>query len=299
MNKLEALRAFCLVSEAKSFTAAARQLQISPTMVSRYIKQLEAELGCLLLKRNTRQVFLTDAGEEYHQQIVPLLKKLAQADLKMSRYNTEPRGKLTISTSIEFGSQYLAPLIATYQSQYPEVKLQFKLDNQPLDLLKDDIDLVFRIAPELPDSSFIAQPICKTRLALWASPDYLKRQSAPLSIDELATHALLFFSHSVRKDQWIFNFNGERIHQKFDWLWCSNNGRLLNEAAAQGQGIIQAPSYSVHEYARNKRLVEVMPTYSINNLSVYALYPHRLELSIRVKTFVESAKEYFTRHPID
>lgn len=85
---------------------------------------------------------------------------------------------------------------------------------------------------------------------------------------------------------------------KYDWAWTSNSGKLLNEAAANGQGIIQAPSYSTSPYVDAHRLVEVMPQWAINDLQISAIYPHRYELSSRVKTFVELAKTYFIDHPI-
>ena len=297
MNKLAAMKAFCLICEQGSFAGAAGELGISATMVSRYIKQLEQELGCLLLKRNTRQLFLTEAGEQYRQQVSPLLKRLALIERQMTRHHDEPRGQLTLSTSIEFGGQYLAPLIARYRAAYPRVSLNVNLCNTPVNLLDDQTDLAFRVAPELPDASYIAQPVCTTRLALWASPNYLARQGMPWDIDALREHQLLFFSHSIRSDQWLFNQDGQRRQLALPWAWRSNNGRLLNEAAAAGQGIIQAPTYSVAEFVDRGELVEVMPEHSIDNLVISAIYPHRYELSIRVKTFVEMAKQYFVECP--
>ena len=299
MNKLDAMGAFSSVCQLGSFSAAAKQRKTSTTMISRQVRQLESSLGCLLLKRNTRKVSLTDAGEDYYRQIQPVLKQLSTIELTMSQYQEEPSGTLRLSTSIEFGSQYLAPLIALYRLRYPSVQLDVNLSNEPLDLLENSVDLVFRIAPELPDSSYIAQSICSTKLALWASPDYLRQHGKPTGIDDLKSHQLLFFNHSVRSDQWIFPGEKKSFHQKFHWAWRSNNGRLLNEAAAAGQGIIQAPGYSVRSYVEDKLLVEVLPELSFARMKIYAIYPHRYELSIRVKTFVELAKEYFTQNPIE
>ncbi|MCW8876286.1 MAG: LysR family transcriptional regulator [Kangiellaceae bacterium] len=293
MNKLHALEAFCLVCDKKNFASAARQLNISATMVGRYVKNLESELGCLLLMRNTRKVTITEAGQKYYSQVKPLLKKLNLLDQSMVEYNEQPKGKLVISTSVEFGGQYFAPLMQIYRAKYPEVRLDIQLTNSPIDLLDENVDLVFRIAPELPDSSYIARSISKTRLALWASPEYLSLNGTPHSLDDLHNHQLLFFSHSVRSDQWIFKVKKEIKKSKFPWAYQSNNGRLLNEAAANSQGIIQAPYYSVREYVENKQLVELLPLFSINSLGIYALYPHRCELSINVKTFIEEAQQHF------
>ncbi|WP_444945156.1 LysR substrate-binding domain-containing protein [Microbulbifer sp. VTAC004] len=296
MNKLHALEAYCLACEKQSFAAAARELGISAAMVGRYIKQLEEELGCLLVMRNTRKVSITEAGENYYKQISPILKKLHAVDQAMSEYNQEPKGRLSISTSVELGSQYFSGLIANYRELYPQVFLDFHLSNDPLDLLDNKIDLVFRIAPELPDSSYIVQSIAKTKLALWASDSYVEENGQPESLEALKKHQLLFFNHSIRGDHWLFLDKEEIKKIKLPWAWQSNNGRLLNEAAAEGQGIIQAPFYSVKSYVESGQLIEILPEFTIKPLTVFALYPHRCELSLKVKTFIDMAKSYFAKH---
>jgi len=298
MNKIEAMRAFCFVAEHLSFTSAAKSMNISATMVSRHVKKLEQHLGCLLLKRNTRKVFLTDAGEQYRQHIKPLLNKLDLIEHQMHEFNDNAVGQLNISTSLEFGGQYLAPLIALYREKYPKVTLKLTLSNTPVDLFNSDIDLVFRIAPTLPNASHIAQSICTSSLSLWANPNYLNQAGTPINTEQLREHKLLFFNHSIRKDHWLFNQNGEVFAMKLPWDWTSNNGRLLNEAAATGQGIIQAPRYSVAPYVAAGSLIEVMPEFAIKNLTISAVYPHRTELSNNIKTFVAMAKEYFKNRPV-
>lgn len=298
MNKLEALSAFCAVYKSGSFAKAAQRLNCSTTMVSRYVKKLEDELGCLLIKRNTRNIQITDAGQQYFDQVSVILEQLHQADNTINEYNQTPSGKLKISSSIEFGSQYLPPVIALYKAAYPKVELDISLSNKPVDIWHEEIDLAFRVAPKLPEASFIAQPICHSRLALWASPDYLATHGIPHSIEELHQHQLLFFNHSLRSNQWIFQLAQQVQELVLPWSWRSNNGRILNEAAAQHQGIIQAPSYSVASYVRRGELVEVLSQYSFNKLQISAVYPHRYDYSVRIKAFVETAKTYFAQHPV-
>nr|PMH84721.1 hypothetical protein BCU57_02470 [Shewanella sp. 10N.286.48.B5] len=292
------MQAFCLVAEYQSFSKAAAEMGVSNTLVSRYVKQLEQQLACQLLKRNTRKVFLTPAGEQYRDQVKPLLKKLVIIDKQMNQLSAQPSGKLTVSTTLELGSQYFAPLIAIYRQQYPKVELDFKLGNMPEDLFESQIDLAFRVAPNLPNSSHIAQTIGSSKLALWASPVYLKQFGTPETPEDLRQHQLIFFSHSIRKEQWLFEHNGSRLSIKLPWAWSSDNGRLINEAAALGQGIIQAPSYSVADFTNTKQLVEVLPEYSINDLTISAVYPHRYKLSSRISSFVETAKKYFLNNPL-
>ncbi|MBC7008197.1 LysR family transcriptional regulator [Pseudoalteromonas sp. BZK2] len=298
MNKLEAVRALCLVAEYQSFTRAAKQMQLSTTMVSRHVKQLEQNLGCLLLKRNTRKVCLTDAGQNYVLQMKPLLNKFNEVDEEISGLSQAPSGKLAISASIEFGCQYLTPLISQYQHAFPDVKLDIVLSNTPVDLFDSQIDLAFRVAPSLPDANHIAQTVCHSSLSLWASPTYLKKHGTPIDIAALSEHRLLFFSHHIRHDQWIFLLDGQHVCRKFNWAMTSNNGRFLNEAAAAGDGIIQAPRYSVAPFLKSGELVEVLAQHTLNPLTIAAVYPHRYALSNRVKSFIELAKHYFSQHPI-
>ena len=298
MNKLEAVRALCLVAEYQSFTRAAKQMQLSTTMVSRHVKQLEQNLGCLLLKRNTRKVCLTDAGQNYVLQMKPLLNKFNEVDEEISGLSQAPSGKLAISASIEFGCQYLTPLISQYQHAFPDVKLDIVMSNTPVDLFDSQIDLAFRVAPSIPDANHIAQTVCHSSLSLWASPTYLKKHGTPIDIAALSEHRLLFFSHHIRHDQWIFLLDGQHVCRKFNWAMTSNNGRFLNEAAAAGDGIIQAPRYSVAPILKSGELVEVLAHHTLNPLTIAAVYPHRYALSNRVKSFVELAKHYFSQHPI-
>lgn len=298
MNQLEAIRAFCLVAQHKSFTLAAQQMHVSVTMVSRYVKNLEQHLGCLLLKRNTRKIFLTEIGTRYFEQIKPLINQFEAVNTQISDLSSTPQGTLTLSTSTELGSLYFVELVDKYQRAYPDVKLDIHLTNTPVDLFNSEVDLVFRIAPALPDANHIAQTICHSSLSLWASPDYLKKFGIPKSISELNQHRLLFFKHNVRKNQWLFALGGEHISHQFDWAMTSNSGRFLNEAAAAAQGIIQAPKYSVNHYVEQGKLVEVLPQYTLSPLTIAAIYPHRYALSNRVKSFVEFARDHFSNHPI-
>jgi len=299
MNQIQAIKAYCAVYQVLSFAQAAKSLNISTTMVSRYVKQLENELGCLLLKRNTRQVHITKAGHEYYQQVHPVLTRLNSIHQQMQAYSEQPKGKLVISSSIEFGGQYLAPFIQHFHQKYPEVELEINLSNQPVDIWEDTTDVALRVAPKLAGASYIAQPFCKSRLALWVSPTYLAKHGTPKNIEDLKQHQLLFFSHDIRANQWLFNGTENPIEVKLPWAWRSNNGRLLNEAAAQGQGIIQAPSYSVAQYVAKGELIELMPEYSIKELIISAVYPHSYNYSISIKTLIEELKVFFKQYPID
>ncbi|NMP33182.1 LysR family transcriptional regulator [Thalassotalea sp. M1531] len=298
MNKLDAIKAFCLVCQEQSFTQVAKSMRLSPAMVGRYIRQLEEQLGTLLVKRTTRQMAITQAGKLYYQKVSPLLAELTLIEQELSSFSDMPKGQLKVSASIEFGGQYLAPIIAQYRQLYPNVELSFDLTNEPIDITQGAVDLVFRVAPTLANASLKVIPICTSKLAMWAHPKYLLQYPKITAIEDLANHQLLFFEHSLRSDQWIFLKNGEIQEVKLPWAWKTNNGRLLNEAAAQSQGIIQAPSYSVAGYVEQGLLVEVLSEHSIQPLTISAIYQHSYQYSLAIKTFVELAKNYFLLQPL-
>lgn len=302
MNQVEAMKAFCAVYQAGTFAKASQQLNTSTTMISRYVKQLEDHLGCLLLKRNTRQVNVTAAGETYYEKASDILAELVKSDSLMQQFAKEPAGRLAISSSIEFGGQYLAEPIAQFSQLYPKVSLDLQLSNEPVDIWQENIDLALRVAPKLSSASFIARPIASSRLSLWASEYYLQLNGLPTEPEQLSQHQLLFFSHSLRQEQWIFSAtkhsSNEVIERKLPWSFKSNNGRLLNEMAAIGHGIIQAPFYSVASYVQAGQLVEIMPEYAIENLAISAVYPHNSRYSLALKMFVEFISDYFNDQPL-
>ncbi|MFC3194833.1 LysR substrate-binding domain-containing protein [Marinicella sediminis] len=298
MLDIKKSRAFCAIVEHMSFRKAATTVGVSPTMMSKYLKGLESDVGCHLINRNTRAISLTDVGREYHRRIKPILLELDQLNQQMSAYAGEVRGHLKITATIEFGGIYLAEVIKQYRQQHPQVSLDFILTNRTLGLFDEDIDLAIRVAPKLPDSGLIAIPICQTHLRTWASPGYLKRCGVPRDMTALKQHACLFFSETPRKNSWLFQVDGCVTEQQLPWQWRTDNGRLLNEAAANDMGIIQAPDYSVSEYVKKGELIEVLADYRLEPFNICALYPQRNSVSPKLTRFIQLLKMHFNEQPL-
>ena len=294
MNKLEAINAFCLVAKNSNFSLSARQLGVSPTMVSKHIQSLESHLSCRLFNRNTRKVQLTEAGKIFYKKVSPLLSQLQDLDREMASFAQTPKGPFRISASIEFGSQFLAPVICRFCEQYPEVELQLDLSNDRVSLLEEDVELAIRVAPHLPDSNLIAVPVASTDLKTWASPEYLARMGVPANPADLKSHRCLFFSQTPRANTWLFNIGHKLTELPFKWYWSSDNGRVLNEAAACGEGVVQAPEYSVYQYRDRGKLVEILPQYCLREMPISAIYSHRRDLSVNIRQFIQLLRQYFS-----
>lgn len=293
MNKIQALKVFVTIVKFNSIRRAADHLDFSSTMASRYLKMLESDVGCRLINRNTRQLSLTEAGKQYHDHALRIIDLMQQADLELQNFNQQPKGKLTVSASVEFGSQYLAPFINSFLIEYPDIDLNIELTNEPVNLFTSNIDIAIRVAPTLLDSGLIAQPLINSRLSCWCSPKFYRNIEPILVIDDLNPHPLLQFNHDSRPDSWIFNIDNQLLTKTFNWHWRSNSGRLLNEAAVQGQGIIQAPNYSVAQYVKNGQLIEVLSQAAVDPLPISAVYRHKSAGTIAIKAFVAKMKLYF------
>ncbi len=293
MSEINQARAFCAIVEQMNIRKAAVVFGVSATMMSKYLKALEDDLGCHLINRNTRTISLTDAGRHYYQHIKPVLQDWRDLKDHMSHFADEIFGHLKITATIEFGGIYLAAIIKQYRADCPHVALELVLTNRTLNLLDEDIDLAIRVAPKLPDSGMIAVPVGQTKLRLWASPQYLSRSGQPQAPEDLHQHACLFFSQTPRANTWLFSQAGQNFELSFDWQWQTDNGRLLNEAAAAGMGIIQAPDYSVADYVKQGRLVEVLAAYRLQPMNISAIYPQRNSVSPKLSHLIELLKQHF------
>lgn len=194
MNKLLSLNAFRHVVELGSFTAAAKQLQVSPAMVSKYIAALEQDLGIRLLTRSTRSVRLTEQGEHYYQDITPLLDELQAADLKAGAGSASASGELRLTAQVDLGEQLLPPLIAKFQQRYPEVSVSLDLSDRPVDLYSENYDLALRIG-KVKSPDLVVRKLTSAEFLLCASPQYLE-EAAPLDHPrDLANHNCLLNPH--------------------------------------------------------------------------------------------------------
>jgi DNA-binding transcriptional LysR family regulator len=241
MNKLKAIETFICVVEADGFAAAARQMNSSAPTVSRTIKELEASLGVLLLKRTTRSFTLTKTGQHYYDDNKLILSKLNEAEIAAKSSYNQPVGRLNVSAPRMFGSIHVTPIIAAYTSQYPETSVNAVFEDEIVDFVEDNIDVAIRIG-HLKDSSLIAKKVASVRWVVCGSPAYLKKNGTPASPDDLMNHKLVNLTVRDYRYNWRFK-NAQKIPPKNDLIF---NSILAAKAAALSDwGLIQALSYQV------------------------------------------------------
>lgn len=292
MDKLNNMQVFCRIVELGSFTAVAKEMDLSAMMISKYIAQLEESLGVALLNRTTRKISLTEAGEIYYHRSKQLLDDFSELDESTSQLGRNVKGTLRISASIDFGGLYLVPAIEAYQQLYPEVKIVMTLHNSQVNLSEGRIDLSILVTDSL-DLGVVARKIAETRLCTYASPTYLQQYGEPKTIEELKFHHCLYNTDTPHKDYWIFKVGHEEVKVKTNWRFASNNGRVLCQSAALGMGITQAPELSVAAYLAQGKLVEILQGYRIPSLAIYATYLQRRFMPAKLTTFVDYLIRYF------
>ncbi len=279
------LETFVTVVEAGGFTSAAHVLDISVTAVSRRLKALEGRLGTRLLNRTTRQVSLTAAGQLYYERVRHILDELREAEDQLSRLADEPRGVLRLTAPVSYGLRRLASPVARFAAIHPALQVQLLLDDRVVDLVEQRLDLALRVGdPE--DSSLVARPILSVPRYLCASPGYLDDRGVPERPRDLLRHSCLHYSNIGTREEWTLRGPAGPEPIQVQGAFCSNNGEVLCEAAAEGLGIVLLPDFIVQDALARGRLTRVLRGFEPPPCILYALYPSRHFVPAKVRHFL-------------
>lgn len=293
MEDLSAISVFVRVVEANSFAAAAVQLGMTPSGVSRAVSRLEARLGARLLFRSTRALRLTEDGAAFHARCKEILADLNEATEALGEASREPVGKLRVGLSLGVGRAALIPRLAEFEKRYPGIRLELLMSDQPGDLNGEGIDCAIRVG-QLEDSSHIAHKIGYLRNVVLASPEYLERHGAPTSIDDLKQHRCINYVYPNGKPrQWQFDVPGGQIEVDVDAHLLINDGESVIQAVSEGLGITQAPHLLASCLLSKGMLQLVMTDVRSTGKPVWIVYPQKRHLSARVRAFIGWVRELF------
>ncbi len=296
MDTLDGMRTFVTVVRHGSFSAAARELAMSPQLVSKYVARLEDRLGVLLFNRSTRRLSLTEAGHAYGERCRQVLDDIDEMESALGDLGAHPRGTLRINAPMSFGVTHLAPAVAAYQVSHPAVHVEMQMSDRVVDVVAEGFDLAVRIG-KLEESALVARQLAPCRLVVCASPGYLDRHGEPATPAELEQHNCLVYSYYSTRGDWSFERNGERHTVHIDGSFVANNGDAVTQAAIAHMGIILQPTFIVGKALRDGRLKIVLGDYTLPDLGVYAVYAHRHYLSAKVRTFVDFLAGHFGEPP--
>lgn len=286
MDKIQAMSTFVAVVEAGSFVRAMGVLGISKAAVSRHVAELEQHLETRLLQRTTRRLSLTAEGQRYFERCKEVLAAVHEAESEIRSRSGEAYGRLRICVPYSFGVLHLAPLWGAFLAQNPQVQLDVVLSDRMVDLVEEGYDMAVRIGV-LSDSALISRKLASTRLLLCASPAYLERHGCPTTLKDIARHEVVIYSHAARASEWSFDGPDGRETVRINaWLFA-NNGDTCRRAALDGQGIILHPDFMLYEDLQRGDLVQILPQYDTGERNIYALYPTRKLLPVKVRRLVD------------
>jgi DNA-binding transcriptional LysR family regulator len=286
MDRLSLIRSFSHVVEARSYTAAARRLGLSRSHLSKQIKSLEDSLGVRLLNRTTKHVAPTEIGLTYYDICSRLINDLNAADLKLGALNRETRGTLKIVAPKSFAVHWLAETVHDFNERYPDLEVMIFFLDQEVDMIENGFDLSIRIGNQA-DSSMISKRIGSLEFSLCATPGYLKSQGMPKRPEELTRHICLRHTKAAQDSTWRFYRQKQLIEVKIAGPASTNSSTLLREFVLSGYGIGVLPSFSIRREIEQGILVNVLRRYRLPALPVYAIYPDKRHLPVKVELFVK------------
>jgi len=298
LDRVTSMQVFVRVASLGSFSAAARALRLSQTMVTKHIAALEDRLGIKLLHRSTRKLVLTEGGRNYLAACERILAEIEEAEASASLDRIEPRGTLRLNVPLTFGFRQIVPALAEFSRLHPSVTVDLGLADRYVDLIEEGWDLAIRIG-RLKDSSLVVRRLAPCRTVVCAAPSYLDRHGAPQALEDLGRHNCLGYtlSSTVSADRWVFGADGEIVVPVTGNL-RANNGDALLAAALAGQGLIYQPTFLVGDSLRDGSLVRVLPDCPTYELSVHAVLPSGRQAPAKVRTVVEFLAARFAPEPV-
>jgi LysR family transcriptional regulator for bpeEF and oprC len=296
MEDFSAISTFVRVVEAKSFAAAAAQLEMTPSGVSRAVARLETQLGARLLFRSTRSLRLTDDGALFYARCKEILSDLTEATEALGHARSHPVGRLRVAAHSAIGRAALIPNLAEFEMRYPDIRLDLAMCDYHFDLNEEGYDCAIRMG-ELEDSNLIARKLGYFNNVLCAAPAYLRKHGAPHNIDDLKQHRCInyVFPSTGKPYQWQFDTPSGRVDLDIEAHMLINDAESVIQAAVAGLGIIQIP-HCLAASALAKGQLEIVMTETISTGSpLWIVYPQKRHLSARVQAFIEWVSELFQR----
>lgn len=293
MDTFKQISAFVDVATRGSLSAAARGAGVTPAIIGRRLDALEARLGVRLLVRTTRKLTLTFEGQAFFEDCQRVLNDLANAEAAVSLGGVKASGHLKVSAPAGFGRRHVAPLVGTFMQANPEVTVYLNLSDRLVDLVNEGIDCAVRIG-ELTDSSLVSVRLGEMRRMVVASPAYLVARGVPRHPADLAGHNCLSLG---QQRGWIFRDpeSGQVDTWKVGGSFACNDGAVLHEWALAGRGLAWRSLWEVGQDLQEGRLTSVLDAWQAPPMGIYAVFPERRHLSLRVRLFIDLLKETYSR----
>jgi len=288
MLKLEGVASFVTVVEAGSISAAARRLNLSKSVVSERLAELEKALGANLLRRTTRRLALTEDGASFLERATRIMHEVEAASTDVAERRGSLAGPLRISAPVTFGRMHLGPALYPFLARHPELELTLDLDDRRVDATADGYDAVVRHGP-LESSRLVAWQLASSRRLLVASPDYLARAGMPANVEQLRQHRGIFYLNRGAADWRLEASEGAEIVRTAIALRV-NNGDMMRDAAEAGLGIALLPTFVAGDAIRRGALAVIDIGLHAAPESIYVAHPEGRRASARLRAFADCVR---------
>lgn len=295
MDPIADLDFFARLVTQGSLSALARDLGVTPPAVSARLSQIERRLGVKLLNRTTRRLAMTHEGEVYLTTGSRLLEQVQELERTVSSSREHPQGLLKVNATFGFGRRHIVPALSEFRHRYPEVEIQLELTDRPMNLAETAYDVGIRFG-ELPDQRVVGKRLALNRRFVCASPAYLEKHGLPTAPSDLRSHACIVLrENDTAYGTWHFTKGKRHELVKVHGVMSSNDGEATLRWAIDGHGLLVRSEWDVRTSIARGLLVQVLPDWSLPAADIYAIYPERLNLSAKVRLFVEFLSEYLNR----
>jgi DNA-binding transcriptional LysR family regulator len=292
-NRLDAMRVFAHVVEAKSFSAAADRLGMSKSLTSRHVSALERSLSVKLLNRSTRKRSLTEAGAVFYEHCARIVQEAQLAEESLTRTQSEPAGLVKMTAVPAFAVRHLLPALSEFHQKYPKIRVKLSCSNRVLDLGDEGFDLGVRISGA-PDPNLVARKLAVNRSVLCASPAYLKRHGTPRRTEDLRKHECVLFPPMASKGVWTLRRGRQKYSVPVAGVFETDEMDAVRGAVTAGVGICFLPLYMVGDALRHGQLVPLLRQFQVlPESAIYVVYLPNRTLSLRVRVLIDFIVERF------
>jgi DNA-binding transcriptional LysR family regulator len=293
MDRFKQIESFVSVATKGSLTAAAQAEGVAPAVMGRRIDALEERLGVKLLVRTTRRISLTNEGTTFLESSQRLLSDFANAEASVSAGGVKASGHLRVTAPGGFGRRHVAPLVPEFLAMHPDVSISLNLSDRVVDIVNEGFDCAVRVG-DLPDSSLVSVRLADNRRLCVAAPSYLKRAGTPMHPAELARHECLMLSSDASQTRgWVFVVDGQLTHLRPSGRLDCSDGQVLHDWCLAGLGLAWRSTWEVEAEIAEGRLCPVLSGFAAPPNGIYAVFPQRKHLPLRVRLWIDFIKQRY------
>jgi DNA-binding transcriptional LysR family regulator len=296
-DRLNGMRVFAQVVEAKSFSAAADKLGMSKSLASRHVSALERSLSVKLLNRSTRKLSVTEAGAIFYEHCARIMQEAELAEQRLTQTQSEPAGLVRMTATPAFAVRHVLPMLSEFHQQYPKIRVNLSCSNRVIDLGETGIDLGIRVSFK-PDPNLVARKLAANRSVLCASPAYLKQRGIPRRIEDLGKHECVLFPPLAPKGVWTLQRDKRKYAVLVAGSFETDDMDVVRAAVVAGLGIGILPIYMVGDALQQGQLVPLLRKYQVlPESAIYLVYLPNRTLSSRVRVLIDFLVERFGPTP--